>query len=756
LVSVLHVEPNGGIRAFLKQRLEEVDGGFTLHPVAGAADAITACTRDKIDVILLRHSPLINAVDLTKTLKGVTRVPIVIYTTEEDDNLSNQAIDVGADAYLMLELSQDQPAMLARRIKAVIERRRGDDLALAVLEAAVEAVVVERDGRIIFSNSVFEGLIGGSRDEFIGSGVLSLISEADRAKAEKLLKAGGDETLSLVTYSGERRVCKVHVQSSKALGSESHIISVKDATEENLHEHRIKTLHEYAPRILGARTRDELARNTLDAVDAGFDADIISFLLVDGDGLVCIERRWKADRIKLPLSGDGSIVKSVRDGKAIRVNDIKDSAQIEDLAIKSELSLPIRNGEVVSAILNMRSGKIGAFSDDAVAAAENLCLYVGCAFHLLSELQTIKNSETQYRELLESLGDAVYVIVDSRYAYVNRRGAELLGYSKANDLIGKDVFTHVAVECREVLINKLEKWQNEGATDAYELKVVKLDGSQRDMRVNASSIVFDAHPAYLAIEEDVTDLKQMQEQIKKYATDLEQKVQVRTQELLEAQQFAAAGKLASMVGHDLRSPLQSIRNATYLMRKQPGRGEEMLGSIEASVDRALAMIEDLRYRTRETPLKVEATNLHELIVDILKEAPVQENVQVDIRLDPELKFVDMDSLKMRRVIDNLVRNALEAMPSGGRLTVETKYEMDKLAIVISDTGVGIPKDNFPNLFRPFYTTKSNGLGLGLAYSLKAVEAHGGTIKVESDVGRGTAFKILLTGNHAKVVEATES
>ena len=235
----------------------------------------------------------------------------------------------------------------------------------------------------------------------------------------------------------------------------------------------------------------------------------------------------------------------------------------------------------------------------------------------------------------------------------------------------------------------------------------------------------------------------MQDQIKKYANYLELQVENKTQELLEAQQFVAAGKLASMMGHDLRSPLQAIRNAAYLVRKQPDRSEEMLSHIEASVDRALSMLEDLRYRTMETSLKFESTDLHKLIMDIIRDTPSTDKIEVDVRLDPELKIVNIDSLKMRRVIDNLVRNAIEAMPGGGKLTLETKGDGDQYIITVTDTGVGIPAENLPNLFKLYYTTKSKGLGLGLAYSQRAVEAHGGTINVESTVGKGTSFKIEM-------------
>jgi len=757
LISVLHVEPNGGIRAFVKQRLEEADPELIVEPTVGAADALTSCTRNKIDIILLSHSPLLNALEFTKTLKGVTKAPIVIYTAEDTENISNPVLDVGADAYLVLKMSLDESLLLAKRIRAIVERRRGEDLAAAVLETGVNAIAVEYDGKIIYFNTAFEKLVSGTSGGITDRSISSFVPEAERAKTQKLLKEGGEGTVIIPTRRGDKRSCKMWVTFSHMLGKEATIVLLQDATEAFLHEERLRSLQEYTPKILGARTQGELAKSTLDAVEARFDSEIVSFMVVEGEELVCQERRWRVNSLRLPLIGESSLARSAREGRPVTIRDFsKEKAPIDDIATKSELSAPIKNGDNVVAVLNLRSSRVDAFTDDDVKAIENLCLYVGCTYRLLSELQSITSSETQYRNLLESLGAAVYVLADSRYAYVNQRGAELLEYTHPSEVVGKDAYLHVAPEYREALRNRLEKWSKEGATDTYEMKLVKRDGSSIDIEVNASSIIFGGKPAYLAIEKDVTSLKLMQEQIKKYTNDLEQQVEKRNRELLEAQQFATAGKMASMVGHDLRSPLQSIRNATYLMRRQPARAEEMLGSIESSVDRALSMLEDLRYRTRETPLKIESTDIHELIGDVVKEAPVAENVEVDMRLDPGLKVVEIDSLKMRRVIDNLVRNALEAMPGSGRLTVETRDEGDMFSIIIKDTGVGIPKEQFPHVFKPFYTTKSKGLGLGLAYSLKAVEAHGGTIEVESEVGKGTVFKILLKKLHVSpTAEAIE-
>jgi PAS domain S-box-containing protein len=526
---------------------------------------------------------------------------------------------------------------------------------------------------------------------------------------------------------------------------------------DELRKGRLSSLHSHTLEILESRNLDGLSKNTLNSIETVFDADLISFLVIEGDELVCLDRLWRSRSLRLSLQGEGSIARSAREGKTIEVKDFSgEQAALEDFKPLSELIVPVKTDDTVVAIMDVRSGRPDAFTKVDAEALEVLSLYVGFAYKLRNEIESVASSGSRYRHLLDVLNDAVYVLDGSRYIYLNMNGAGLLGYDNPSELIEKDVYQHVHPDYRESVRRNIEsRLRGEDVPEKYEIKLVKRDGAVIDVEEKASRIVFEGKPASLVVEKDITAQKVMEEQLRKYTEDLKQQVDSRSQELLEAQQFAAAGRMASMVGHDLRSPLQSIRNATYLLRRQPSRSEEMLASIENSVDRALAMLEELRHRTRETPLKVEPTDLPDLITDVLKDIPTTEAVEISFNLDPDLKVVEIDPLKIRRVLDNLIRNAFEAMPDGGKLTVETKRDVDHFVIKITDTGVGIPEENFQNLFKPFYTTKSKGLGLGLAYSMKAVESHNGTIAVESQVGKGTSFTIRIPLRQAtEVKEAT--
>ena len=155
------------------------------------------------------------------------------------------------------------------------------------------------------------------------------------------------------------------------------------------------------------------------------------------------------------------------------------------------------------------------------------------------------------------------------------------------------------------------------------------------------------------------------------------------------------------------------------------------------------MLEEFRSQTRDTPLELVSTDLTVLINASVEEAQVPNSINVVVNIGDGLENVFVDPQKMRRVLDNLLENAVDAKPNSVIITVTAERTEDKVTIRVSDTGVGISNEEMLHLFKPFHTTKRKGLGLGLAYCKRAVDAHSGTITVESEVGKGTTFTIHI-------------
>jgi signal transduction histidine kinase len=213
--------------------------------------------------------------------------------------------------------------------------------------------------------------------------------------------------------------------------------------------------------------------------------------------------------------------------------------------------------------------------------------------------------------------------------------------------------------------------------------------------------------------------------------------------LRHAEQMAVVSRMGATVAHDLRGPLGAIVQAVNMFKNDPSLSPKMLQIIEESAVRSLKMISNWRSSTREIEPVLVKTDLGALVRRVLEGTTIPSNVEVVTLLDDGLDSVSIDSDIMHRVIDNLVRNAIEAMPSGGKLSISAEMDHGGVSLKVSDTGLGIPEEASKKIFSPLYTTKAGGMGLGLAFCHKAVEAHGGSISFQSKVGEGTTFTVKL-------------
>ncbi len=213
--------------------------------------------------------------------------------------------------------------------------------------------------------------------------------------------------------------------------------------------------------------------------------------------------------------------------------------------------------------------------------------------------------------------------------------------------------------------------------------------------------------------------------------------------LRAAQRGEDIDRLAAMVAHDVRNPLTTAAQALEMARAAPANAESLHAMAEKSIVRAIKMLEELRENTRTIKPRVAVVNLRLLVEDTVRELPMPEGVAVDSDFAGSLEAVRVDPAILRRVLENLLGNAAEAMPNGGRVRVRAWEAGGEALLSVSDTGVGIPEEATRMIFTPLYTTKAKGVGLGLSFCRRAVEAHGGTIGFTSKPGEGTTFTVRL-------------
>lgn len=217
------------------------------------------------------------------------------------------------------------------------------------------------------------------------------------------------------------------------------------------------------------------------------------------------------------------------------------------------------------------------------------------------------------------------------------------------------------------------------------------------------------------------------------------------QELHQADKLASLGALVSEIAHEVRNPLSVVKTYFRLIPEKfedPAFRERLLQRVTPEIDRVDGILSDLLRGVsgRRVPrVEVRLTDVADATLDFLSEDFARHRVAPERDWNGQVPALVGDPGQLRQVFHNLVLNAVQAMPGGGRLRVRIRAEGDVLRVEVSDTGIGIPADRIPALFRPFASTKPGGAGLGLAISRRIVQEHDGTIQVESRPGEGATF-----------------
>jgi two-component system sensor histidine kinase/response regulator len=497
-------------------------------------------------------------------------------------------------------------------------------------------------------------------------------------------------------------------------------------------------------------------------------ADAFKSLFENGDDAICIldihERFIAINRRAHELTGfkgrncigqsfrnivsDRSLPKAVEgfqntiEGKAVILElELKTPTRKTPVVVEASLAPFVNRKKIVGAIGIVRDITDGR----KIRASERMA-------HELSYERDLLQA------LMDNIPDTIYFKdTASRFTRINKAQARALGIEDPADAVGKTDFDFFgkehsrnayADEQRIVktglpLISKVEKI---ATSDDRLWWVSATKVPIKDKYGRVASIV--------GISRDITERMKMEEELKRYSEHLEELVDERTKELKEAQsqilkseRLAAIGQLAGMVGHDLRNPLTGIEGATYYLKKRYGnkmdtKAGEMLEIIEKDISYSNKIINDLLDYSREIKLELTQSNPKTITKEALSLVKIPKDVKiVDLtETKPEIK-IDID--KMKRAFVNLIKNALDAMPGGGKLMITSKESMNHWKIAFSDTGKGMTKRMLESIWSPLFTTKAKGMGFGLAICKRIVEAHGGKLSVRSIVNRGTTFTLTI-------------
>ena len=353
---------------------------------------------------------------------------------------------------------------------------------------------------------------------------------------------------------------------------------------------------------------------------------------------------------------------------------------------------------------------------------------------------SIESMRAYYEDLLGSLQDGIIIVEPDGHIRSINQAAEELTELSAQMFRGR-LFEQLFPNDRS-LRELVRKTMDSGRTHAdFDVRLTRHDGSQVVISAVASLIsdgMGQARGTVLALR-DQTGIRELEERLQR------------------SDRLAALGTVAAGVAHEIRNPLAGLRGAAQLLEGEPDFPsilKEYTSVIVKEVDRLGAIVERLlSFATPRGPV-LRSCNLHEILDGLffLERAPLRAaNVTIQRWYDPQLPEILADPSEIQQLFLNLIRNGVEAMPGGGDLTVQTRFERSakrcggrSVAVAdIIDQGSGFDPEVERRLFTPFFTTKEGGTGLGLAICLRIVEDHGGAMEATSTPGRGSRFRVWL-------------
>ncbi len=391
------------------------------------------------------------------------------------------------------------------------------------------------------------------------------------------------------------------------------------------------------------------------------------------------------------------------------------------------------------------------------------CIFVGFVFRsrrlrkreTQSSLRKLEKSESRLRTIVEAEPESVLVLNgDLNFVEINSAGLEAIEAKSIDELRNESYIERVLPSYRDDF-RKFHEDVLAGKPGKHEYEIVGFRGTQRWMESNATVLLDGSESTmFLSITRDITEQKKSADVIAR-----------KDEQLQQMQKMEAVGRLAGGIAHDFNNLLTAINGYSDLsIRSLPedNKVRSNIVEIKKAGDRAAELTRQLLAFSRKQIMKPKIFNLNQTTSDINKmlERLIGENIKIVSKLAPDLGQINADPGHIEQVIVNLVVNARDAMPNGGRLTIETsnvildtEYSTQHYPITpghfvllaVSDTGIGMDKETQNNIFEPFFTTKETGrgTGLGLATVHGIVKQSGGDIWVYSELGSGTTFKLYF-------------
>lgn len=346
--------------------------------------------------------------------------------------------------------------------------------------------------------------------------------------------------------------------------------------------------------------------------------------------------------------------------------------------------------------------------------------------------EVLRSRKKAFREIIEHLPDAVIIVKDLKIQFINQTGIQLFGGLKEEDILNKSILDFIHRDYHQIAINRAKSISDGNIADFLEYKFIRLDGKVIDVELKGIPTVFlEEHANYVYIR-DRTETKKTQKL------------------LLQAEKLNIVGQLAAGIAHEVRNPLTAIKGFLQLLESELKERQSYFEIIQSEIDRIDLILTELLALAKPKDINFESIELHSLVEEVktlIDTQAIVNNIEIEFNSSfRNTPFINGDRNQLKQVLINFLKNAIEAIKNEGSIKIELKSDgLEKIQILIKDSGPGIPQHVLKRIGEPFFTTKENGTGLGIMLSKQIIENHKGTVHFCSDM-QGTTVEIILPVN----------
>jgi two-component system NtrC family sensor kinase len=683
-----------------RRLLSEQDIGYLgqMHSEVGADESKRVCT--EMEVV---------------TEKGLRRDAEVCITIAKKE-------EGGVQTYAYLRDITERKRM-GREIREATKRFE------KIAEMGEDGIIVfDEDSRIEFANQRASEIMGSSKDQILGREFFSLIGKRDEEFLEEMVMRGeglGEKVcteMSIQIPQGEAKETEVCIAPTRSEdGRIKTYAYIRDITERKKFEKELKE-------------SEEKFRNLFERVQHGLFISTREGRFLDCNQAMLEMAGYenKEEFLKIDIAKD--LYVNQEDRRKFQ-KLIEQHSFVKDL----EVEFKRKSGEVITVLLTAHAKRD---EKGRIIGYEGINIDISDRKRMEKEL---KEANEFLMNLIESSVDGIIVTNMKGDILIFNKGAEnLLGY-QAEEVVGKmNIRSIYAPGVAKEVMEKLKSldYGGVGKLTSFPIFHRRKDGEMIEGDLSAS-IIYDDGGKEIA---SIGIFKDLRERLR-----IERELQKMQEALLQSEKLAAMGRLTSQIAHELNNPIYGIMNTLELLKTEIPPESKRRRILELSLSEIQRLSEMLRNmlsfskpeEEKRRPIKID--ELIEGILLVMEKQMKELNIQVHTSFDPDIPEIMASTNQMRQVMLNLFKNAKEAMPKGGTLFVRASREGNKVLIHIGDTGIGIPEEIRDKIFEAFFTTKQKvkGVGLGLSVCYGIVKDHGGEIKVESEIEKGTTFIISL-------------